>query len=331
MGWLVSVFLLLLIAPQAAWSNGGLNHVGLEKELEKISKSNDGRVGICVKDEYELLICVRGTDRFSMQSVMKLIVGVAVFDAADSGRLDLNGSITIRREDLSLYVQPLAKIVRQNGHFETTVYDLVRRAIVDSDSAATDILIRRLGGVKSIAAFLTRKGIDGLRVDRDERHLQTDIIGIKWQEDFVDPLVLQRAIDSTSQEKRDVAFYSYQNDLRDTATPQAMTLFLAALVDGKLLSPSSSQKILDLMEKNTTFPDRLRAGIGEGWSLSNKTGTSLTWRGITAATNDVGVLTTKDGKKIAISVFVADSHSNSEERARVISDTAKAVVAAYGQ
>jgi beta-lactamase class A len=42
---------------------------------------------------------------------MKLVGGVAVLDAVDKDRLRLDDTATIRPERLSLYVQPLAKLV----------------------------------------------------------------------------------------------------------------------------------------------------------------------------------------------------------------------------
>jgi beta-lactamase class A len=65
---------------------------------------------------------------------MKLLVAIAVMDAVDRGEWRLADPVVIRKHDLSLAVQPLAKLVTEAG-FNTTVDDLVRRAIVDSDRA----------------------------------------------------------------------------------------------------------------------------------------------------------------------------------------------------
>jgi hypothetical protein len=77
------------------------------------------------------VVCVNGDKRFSLQSVMKLIVGVAVMDAVDHGRWRLDEPVVVHRKDLSLYVLPIAKGNRWRRF--TTIGDLVRRAIVDSD------------------------------------------------------------------------------------------------------------------------------------------------------------------------------------------------------
>ena len=66
----------------------------------------------------------------------------------------------VRRQDLSLFVQPIAQLVTDSG-YRTTVGDLIRRAVVDSDSAATDILIASLGGVTAVQACVDRIGLKG--------------------------------------------------------------------------------------------------------------------------------------------------------------------------
>ncbi|MCK7516895.1 MAG: hypothetical protein MZV64_03810 [Ignavibacteriales bacterium] len=45
--------------------------------------------------------------------------------------------------------------------------------------------------------------------------------------------------------------------------------------------------------------------------------------GITAAANDIGIITLPDGKHFAISVFVTNSKENDETNEKIISDIAK--------
>ena len=71
----------------------------------------------------------------------------------------------------------------------------------------------------------------------------------------------------------------------------------------------STKFLLDLMTQTVTFPERLKAGVSNDWKLGHKTGTSNTWKGVTAATNDVGILTGPTRQKIAIVVFIADNFS----------------------
>ena len=85
------------------------------------------------------------------------------------------------------------------------------------------------------------------------------------------------------------------------------------------------------MAESKVAPDRLKAGLAPGWSIAHKTGSSGTWAGITAATNDVGILTAPDGAKVFVVVFVADSTAPEAKRAALIADVARAVVASHGK
>ena len=249
-------------------------------------------------------------------------------DRVDSGAWHLDDPIVVHKEDLSLYVQPIAKLVTPRG-FHTTLGDLVRRAIVDSDSAAADILIKKLGGPNEVQAFLDRHSITGVRLDRDERHLQTEIVGLEWRAEFVDPGALNRAIESVPKKQRDLAYHQYQIDIRDTATPLGMARLLCSLSDGRLLSPASSRHLLELMAQTSTFPDRLKAGVSNGWTLAHKTGTSGTWKGITAATNDVGIITSPTGRNVAVVVFIGDSGEPATKRAALIASAAQLTITHY--
>ena len=102
---------------------------------------------------------------------MKLIVSIAVMDAVDKRGWKLSDPVLLRKQDLSLYMQPISKLVGQAG-YRTTAGDLIRRAIVDSDSAAVDFLVAKLGGIEQVQAFLNRRKISGVRLDRLKAGLQ---------------------------------------------------------------------------------------------------------------------------------------------------------------
>jgi beta-lactamase class A len=315
----------LLAMPVFAAS---LDVKALEADLQSITKGFDGRVGACIQDTRNL-VCLRADERFSMQSVMKLLVGMAVLEQVDQGRMKLDDPVLVRKQDLSLYVQPIANLVNKQGEYRTTIGDLIRRAVVDSDSAATDILIAKLGGPAKVQDFLDRKGVKNVRLDRDERHLQTEIVGITWKPEFVDAKLLDEAISKVPKEERTKAHLFYQRDPRDTATPRGMTQLLRMLADGKLLKPASTAWLIDVMKQTVTFPDRLKAGAGPGWSVGHKTGSSGSYDGLSVATNDVGLLIAPDGSMLAITVFLGDSRADAKEESSVMARISAAAVKHY--
>jgi beta-lactamase class A len=318
---------LLCVVAASTAAGAELDKAGLEAALAKLVQGIDGRIGACVQAG-ERVACIRAEEKFSLQSVVKMAVGVAVLDSVDRGARRLTDAITVHKQDLSLYVQPLAKLVGPAG-YRTTIGDLVRRAVIDSDSAATDILIAQLGGPAAVQDVLSAKGTSGIRIDRDERHLQTEIVGLTWKPEYVDAAVLERAIAAVPAAKRQETYAKYQADSRDTSTPQGMVAFLRRLAQGDLLSKGSTQFLMKAMNECRTFPDRLKAGLRPGWKVAHKTGTSGSWGGVTAATNDVGVLTAPDGSSVSIAVFVADSRASSTARAALIARICTEAIAHY--
>ena len=326
----------LLVGALAASFGIGSSQAGdfssaseLQAQLVALADAHPGRVGICAQASAAQAACVNGDQRFSLQSVMKVVVGAAAMRAVDEGRLSLSDPVSIGREDLSVNIQPIADIVEKEGSFQTDIGDLVRRAVVQSDSAATDVLIARLGGVSAIRQFLSGAGFDEIGIDRTERELQTETVGLKWDPSFVFPRALEAARDGVSEEKKAAAFKAYLTDKRDTATPRGMSAFLYALASGQLLSAASTDHFLAVMSDTVTFPDRLRAGTPTGWTVMHKTGTSQTYNGLNGVTNDVGILRAPDGRLVAIAAFVAESRAPSAARAAVIANAARAATSGY--
>jgi beta-lactamase class A len=289
--------------------------------LESLAARTEGILAACVVDD-EGASCVNGDRPSSMQSVMKLVVALATLDAVERGEFTLADRVTLTRSDVSVFVQPIEGRLGLAG-YTTTIEELARGAVIQSDSMATDWLIARLGGPMAVQAFLERKGVKDIRLDRDERHLQTEIFGLTWREAYTDPDRFQADIDAQPEAVRDAAFAAYLGDARDTATPRAMATLLYRLAKGQLLDATSTAWMLSTMKETQTFPDRLRAGTAPDWQVAHKTGTSNTWKGVTGATNDVGVLTSPAGKPAGVAVFLAASPAGSRERAAAIASVAR--------
>jgi pimeloyl-ACP methyl ester carboxylesterase len=101
------------------------------------------------------------------------------------------------------------------------------------------------------------------------------------------------------------------------------------LADNSVLSANFSTRLLEILAQTRTFPDRLKAGVSPGWRLCHKTGTSETYKGLTTASHDVGVLTAPDGEMIAVVVLIGDSRARAEDRATMTADVARAVISSY--
>jgi beta-lactamase class A len=78
------------------------------------------------------------------------------------------------------------------------------------------------------------------------------------------------------------------------------------------------------LSASVTGPNRLRAGLPAGTVLAHKTGTSGELNGNAAATNDIGLITLPDGRRLAVAVFVTDARANEITRDRVIARIGRA-------
>jgi beta-lactamase class A len=298
-----------------------LNTVCIATKLSALVKSFQGRVGICISDGRGG-VQVNGNQRFPLHSVFKLTVAVAVLDGVDHGRLHLNDTVTVRQSDLGMGIQPMAKLVGPNG-FKTTIRDLLFRMIVDSDDAATDLLLAKVGGPRGVQNILTEKKFKGFKIDRDDRDLDAQESGLRWDPKYTDQRVLDQALSPLPEERRDQGFHTSQH--HDIGTPIAVANLLQWLANRQLLSRDSAALLLEAMTKTRAFPDRLRAGVPNGWLIADRTGSGSTWKGVASATNDAGILMAPDASSFVVVVLIADSKAFDRDRAALIAKVARAV------
>jgi beta-lactamase class A len=296
----------------------------LEQQLQGLAKTADGPVGACVLDiNSSTASCVNGGSLFPLQSVMKLIVGAAIMDAADRNTMSLNDTIIVRPQDTSPGPREFSNLVKQQGQMKVRLIDLIRHSIIDSDSTSVDLLIQHLGGISSINKFLNRNDIRGISIDRDERQLQSESSGLRWKPEYSDLDKFESAIQNLPAALRKKAFSAYLDDPRDTATPMAMALFLKKLAKGELLSKQQTTQLMDIMSETRTGQDRLRAGTPKDWTIGHKTGTGISLNGMSSAINDVGILRGPSGQQLAVAVFIKTSTKDAKNRAAFIAHVAK--------
>lgn len=111
---------------------------------------------------------------------------------------------------------------------------------------------------------------------------------------------------------------------RNSATPDAVVVLLRTLHEGRGLSKSSQALLLQWMTETRTGLKRIKGLLPERTVVAHKTGTSSTVNGVTAATNDVGLVTLPSGQHLAIAVFVSDSQATDVIREEVIAKVARA-------
>lgn len=302
-------------------SNG--RSASLQDELTELARrARPGTLGIAVTDLQTGRTWGVNADRaYPMMSVFKAPLGATVLSEADLGKISLDRTVIIGREDLMTGgVSGIATSFR-GDHEAFTVRQLLAAAVSHSDNTAADVLLKLVGGPGVVTAFLRAHGILDIRVDRSEEEIA---------EQFQQRSNLRAAEGQETAAQRNArlrqGYEAYLMDPRDRATPDAAVLFLRKLWRGELLSPASTQHLLALLYAQT-IPDRLRAGIPSEVRLADKCGTSYTIDGRTAAFNDIGILTWPAGRTVIVAAFLTDSPAPETRRKALFSILARTVAA----
>ncbi|HEU0092985.1 MAG TPA: class A beta-lactamase [Vicinamibacteria bacterium] len=270
----------------------GRDLAGLAPELERIEKESGGTLGAAaLLVETGETVAWNGDGHFPMQSVCKAPIGMAVLHEVDAGRLSLDTEIRLEAADLvpSGMHSPLRDAHPQGG-VAVPLRELLRLSVEESDGTASDVLLRVLGGKAKAQACLSSLGIEGIRIETTEGEIGRD----------------------------------YGAQYRSWASPLAAVAWLAALQEGKGLRAGSRELLLGWMRVTRTFPTRLKAGLPAGTEVAHKTGSSGSRDGVSAATNDIGIVTLPNGRHLAVAVFLRDSKADAETRDAAIAKVARA-------
>lgn len=304
----------------------------LEARVRELGRAFPGQVGIAVREVDAgtgLLASWNGSRFFPQQSVSKFWVALTAFSRVDAGALDLDRRITITRADLTLFHQPIAAQIGPNG-YTTTIGSLLFRALTQSDNTCNDIVLRHAGGPAAVRAMLERNRIAGVRFGPGERLLQAGIAGMNWNNAFSVGRGFEAARSQVPASRRRVAFERYLQDPVDGATVDGITLALARLQRGELLSRASTSRLLNIMSQTRTGRSRLRGGLSTGWSLAHKTGTGQVLNGTQAGYNDIGILTSPDGRHYAVAVMIGRTATPNLTRMQLMQNVTRAVIAYDG-
>jgi beta-lactamase class A len=176
------------------------------------------------------------------------------------------------------------------ANVDVKLREIISLAVGQSDNGAEEVLVRLVGGPLAVEHYMHSLGISAIQVRYSERDLDRN-------EDL-----------------------QYQDWIEPTAAIQLLEL----LLNRPPVSPVANAFLLKTMDSPFTS-DRLRAGLPTGTPLAHKSGSSGTHGGITAATNDMGLVTLPDGRRLAIAVFVTDSRADDDTREAVIAGIARVV------
>ena len=161
-----------------------------------------------------------------------------------------------------------------------------------SDNNITDVLINLIGGTESVQNFINSKGIKNFHVEADEAKMHET-----WEDLYL-----------------------------NKSTTNSLNGALQKLYNGQLLSKPATDFLMKTMLETTTGANKIVAQLPKNIAVAHKTGSSgKNAAGLTAAENDIGIITLPNGKRYAISVLVSDSMESEETNTKMIADISKIV------
>jgi beta-lactamase class A len=275
----------------------------LQSKVTAIASDAKGTVNVsCMLPGTTLNCDLHPHNHAPMQSMYKLPLALTALHMADAGTL-LPTQRVGEPMDVTLdrAVQFLATDIIPGSFSPLTdrypkanvgvkLREIISLAVGQSDNGAEEVLVRLVGGPLTVEHYMHSIGISAIHVRYSERDLDRN-------EDL-----------------------QYQDWIEPTAAIQLLEL----LLDKPPVSPVANAFLLKTMDSPFTS-GRLRAGFPPRTPLAHKSGSSGTHGGITAATNDIGLVTLPDGRRLAIAVFVTDSRADDETREAVIARIARVV------
>ena len=298
----------------------------IQGRINELGRGFNGRVGIAVRSIDEgWSVGWKADELYPQQSVSKLWVSITALDAVDKGRVRLDDQVTLGRDDLTLFHQPIAAMILGGG-YTTTLDDLMFKAITTSDNTANDKLMRSVGGPEAVRRVIADRQLGAIRFYNGERALQSKIAGLIWTPSYSIGNAFYEARDALPLRVRKAAFDRYVEDPYDGAAPSAIASALARLKRGELLSPASTQRLLTIMSNTKTGANRLKGGLQPGWVLNHKTGTGQVLGALQAGYNDIGILTAPDGRSYSVAVMIKLTSVPLPVRMTLMNNVVRAVI-----
>jgi beta-lactamase class A len=309
--------MLPIFAEKAVAETKTAQSPGLQRLLEGELKRFPSTSGVYVKSlRTGEEASVNGDTPFEGASTIKVAIMVYAYRLAEQHKLDLNERMVLTASD---YVGGTGVFRYHSVGLNPTIRDLLTEMIITSDNIATDMVLRKVGGVDAVNAFLESQGFHQLRANRstfDEWKYLLVAIDPKYQslthEDVFElccattviadppkPSATQKALITAITAKAvtpdfqamQIKFRQSPKNWISNVTPREMGKLLERIESGTAASPSSCDEMKRIM-LNTQASGSAIAGalkLHVNIPVAFKRGGSI------GLTNDVGILYAHSG------------------------------------
>lgn len=228
-----------------------------------------------------------------MQSVFKFPIALAMLSEIDKGRFSLDQKIDIKKNEL---LPGLWSPIREKypDGVTLTIAEIIEYTVALSDNVGCDILLKLLGKPQKVETYMLTNGFNDISIKINEETMQSN-----W----------------------DLQFQNW-------TTPLEANRILQVFYENKdnQLSQKNYDFVWETMKTTQTGKNKLKGQLPEGTVVAHKTGWSGQNKstGITAASNDIGIVFLPDGSYFVISIFITASKEDEETNEKIIADITKA-------
>lgn len=280
--------------------------------VEAIDESMPGRLGVHVRRLSDASRFDRGSERrWYLASTIKVPVAIAVLEQVEAGEVSLDQRLVLQESD---FVDGAGDLIWQDPGGEISVGELIGKSIRDSDSTATDMLIRLVGedqlnrrvrewtggGLNDITTILqvrydvygpTHRGVPELS-NMDIVRLRNADAGEPRLQALANALGVARG--ELDAEDFDAVFARYYEGGLNSGLLHGFGDLLASLEQGELLDQAHTDLVLGHMSAITTGDRRIAAGLPVGTPFAQKTGTQI------ARACNVGILHPGEDRAVVV-------------------------------
>jgi beta-lactamase class A len=281
----LSLLLLLFSVSVSAQTN-------LQQEIHRIAADAHGKVSVACSLPHSTFNCDLDPHAHPpMQSVFKLPLALTALHLVEQGRYPLDQPIHFLLGDRILpYTYSPLQDKYPDADVEVPLQELLRLSTSLSDNVATDILLQLVGGPSAVNSYIASIGVTGFHMQDNEHALHRDPAA------------------------------QYRNWFEPAGAVQMLRL----ISDLSLLTPEHTKLLLKWMQDTPHGARQIKGDLPPKIVVMHKTGSSGLVNEITPATNDIGLITLPDGRRLAIAVFITDSSADDATRNSVIARIAKA-------
>ncbi|GLV64213.1 beta-lactamase [Bacillus mycoides] len=248
----------------------------------KLEKDYDAKLGIYALDTgTNQTVTYRSDERFAYASTHKALAVGALLQKKSIE--DLDQIIKYTSKDLVNY-NPITEKYVDTG---MTLKELADASIRYSDNTAQNLILKQLGGPSEFKKSLRDIGDTVTNPERFEPELNE-----------VQP-----------------------GDTRDTSTPKALATSLQAYALGDILSIEKRNFLIDLMKRNTTGDNLIRAGVPGEWEVADKTGS-----GSYGTRNDIAIIWPPNKKPIILAILSNHAKEDAKYDDNLIANATKIVL-----